>query len=91
MRKPKNKTKTELNDWGLAEYKRSGFGELIRGKYATSQVDFHQLTGALLACIGEDEGMKFMHHSTVIASQIASLAIGRMKLITPIRSPCVIG
>ena len=34
------------------EYKRSDFGELIRGKYATTQVDFHQLAGALLACIG---------------------------------------
>ncbi|MBA2526132.1 MAG: hypothetical protein H0V18_10175 [Pyrinomonadaceae bacterium] len=45
------------------EYKRSDFGEFIRGKYATTQVDFHQLTGALLTCIGEDEGIKFMHHS----------------------------
>jgi hypothetical protein len=46
------------------EYKRSDFGEIIRGKYATTQVDFHQLTGALLACIGEDEGVKFLNHST---------------------------
>jgi hypothetical protein len=46
------------------EYKRSDFGEIIRGKYATTQVDFHQLTGALLACIGEDEGVEFKHHST---------------------------
>lgn len=46
------------------EYKRSDFGEIIRGKYATTQIDFHQLTGALLACIGEDEGVNFMHHST---------------------------
>lgn len=45
------------------EYKRSDFGEMIRGKYATTQVDFHQLTGALLTCIGEDEGVKFMNHS----------------------------
>ena len=45
------------------EYKRSDFGEIIRGKYATTQVDFHQLTEVLLACIGEDEGMTFMHHS----------------------------
>jgi hypothetical protein len=45
------------------EYQRSDFGEIIRGKYATTQVDFHQLTGALLACIGEDEGVKFSHHS----------------------------
>jgi hypothetical protein len=45
------------------EYKQSDFGELIRGKYATTQVDFHQLTGALLTCIGEDEGINFTHHS----------------------------
>ena len=57
--------KSELNDWSRPEYKRSDFGEIIQGKYATTtQVDFHQLTGALLACIGEDEGVKFMHHST---------------------------
>lgn len=46
------------------EYKRWDFGEIIRGKYAATQVDFDQLTGALLACIGEDEDVKFMHHST---------------------------
>ena len=45
------------------EYKRSDFGEVIRGKYATTQVDFHQLTGVLLTCIGEDEGVSFMHYS----------------------------
>jgi hypothetical protein len=55
------KAKSELNDWGRPEYKRSDFGEFIRGKYATTQVDFHQLTGALLTCIGEDEGIKFIH------------------------------
>ena len=26
--------KSELNDWGRAEYKRADFGELVRGKYA---------------------------------------------------------
>lgn len=57
------KVKSELNDWGRPEYRRSDFGEIIRGKYATTQVDFHQLTGALLACIGEDEGIQFIHHS----------------------------
>ena len=45
------------------EYKRSDFGELIIGKYATTQLDFHQLTKALLACIAEDESVKFMSHS----------------------------
>lgn len=46
------------------EYKRSDFRDVVRGKYATTQVDFHQFTGALLVCIGEDEGLKFMYHST---------------------------
>jgi hypothetical protein len=45
------------------EYKRSDFGEIIRGKYATTQVDFQQLAGVLLACIGEDEGIQFIRHS----------------------------
>ena len=44
-----------------SEYKRSDFGEVIRGKYATIQVDFHQLTGVLLTCVGEDEGVRFTH------------------------------
>ena len=57
------KARSELSDWGRPEYKRSDFGEIIRGKYATTQVDFHQLTGALLACIGEDECIQFIHHS----------------------------
>lgn len=56
--------KSELNDWGRPEYKRSDFGEIVRGKYATTQVDFAELTALLLAVIGEDEGVRFMHHST---------------------------
>ncbi len=55
--------KADPEDSLRPEYKRSDFGELIRGKYATTQVDFHQLIEALLACIGEDEGVKFIHHS----------------------------
>src|SRR5688572_30241204 len=54
---------TDSEDSLRPEYKRSDFGELIRGKYATTQVDFHQLTGVLLTCIGEDEGVRFIHHS----------------------------
>lgn len=45
------------------EYKRSDFGEFVTGKYATAQVGLHQLTEALLTCIGEDEGVKFINHS----------------------------
>jgi hypothetical protein len=28
------KVKSEINDWGRSEYKRSDLGELVRGKYA---------------------------------------------------------
>lgn len=55
--------KSELDDSMRSEYKRSDFGKLIRGKYATTEVDFAELTALLLACIGEDEGIKFIHHS----------------------------
>jgi hypothetical protein len=55
--------KEDSEDTLRPEYKRSDFSELISGKYATTQVDFHQLTRVLLTCIGEDEGVKFMHHS----------------------------
>jgi hypothetical protein len=55
--------KPELDDWGRPEYKRSDFGEVVRGKYAAAQVDFAELTALLLAVIGEDEAIKFIHHS----------------------------
>lgn len=29
------KVKSELNDWSRPEYKRSDFGELVRGRYAS--------------------------------------------------------
>lgn len=46
-----------------SEYTRSDFSEVVRGKYATTQVDFAELTALLLSCIGEDESIKFTHHS----------------------------
>jgi hypothetical protein len=55
--------KPELEDWMRPEYKRSDFGELVRGKYAVTQVEFADLTALLLTCIGEDEGIRFIHHS----------------------------
>jgi hypothetical protein len=45
------------------EYRRSDFGEMIRGKYARTQVQFAELARLLLTCIGEDEGLTFIHHS----------------------------
>ena len=46
-----------------AEYKRSDFGEMVRGKYADAQVALPELVRLLLACIGEDAGLKFMSRS----------------------------
>lgn len=46
-----------------AEYKRSDFGEMIRGKYAANQVEFAELVGLLVTCVGEDVGLSFIHHS----------------------------
>ena len=55
--------KPELEDWMRPEYKRSDLGKIVRGKYAT-QVQFAELTALLLACVGDDEGIRFTHHST---------------------------
>jgi hypothetical protein len=55
--------KSEPDDSMRAEYKRSDFGEIVRGKYAGMQVDFAELTALLLAVIGEDDGSKFIPHS----------------------------
>ncbi len=56
------------------EYKRSDFGELVRGKYAATQVQFAELVALLLACIGEDEDIKFTHHS--IGNYLANQQFG---------------
>ena len=55
--------KSELFDSLRSEYQRSDFGEIVRGKYAATQVDFHQLTNVLLTSIGEDEGVKILDQS----------------------------
>ena len=57
------KISEELDDWLRPEYERSELGELVRGKYAVTQVDFAELVKLTLACIGEDEGLLFEHHS----------------------------
>jgi hypothetical protein len=56
--------KADSEDSLRPEYQRSDFRDVVQGKYASTQVDFHQFAGALLVCIGEDEGLKFMYHST---------------------------
>ncbi len=57
------KIKPEIDDWLRAEYKRSDFGELVRGKYASRQLEFAHLVKLLLGCLGEDENIQFVHHS----------------------------
>lgn len=51
-----------LDDSLRAEYQRSDFGEMVRGKYAAAQPPFAEMVYLLLACLGEDEGLKFLHH-----------------------------
>lgn len=55
--------KQDLDDSLRPEYRRSDFGEMAEGKFACTQVEFAELVSLLLACIGEDEGCKFIHHS----------------------------
>ena len=43
------------------EYNRSDFREFVQG--AVTQIEFAERVALLLACIGEDEGIKFTHHS----------------------------
>lgn len=45
------------------QYKRSDFRELVRGKHARTQIEFAELVRLLISCVGEDEGLKFTHHS----------------------------
>lgn len=64
----------EIDDSLRPEYKRSDFGEFVRGKYALTEVEFGQLLHSLLTCIGEDEGIKFNHHS--IGNRLADHKLG---------------
>jgi len=60
----------DLDDSLRQEYKRSDFGEMIQGKHATAQIEFAELVRLLLACIGEDEAVKFINH--FLENQLAS-------------------
>jgi hypothetical protein len=53
----------DLDDALRPEYKRSDFGEMVTGKYSATQVEFAEIVDLFLTCIGEDEGIKFTHHS----------------------------
>jgi hypothetical protein len=51
------------------EYRRSDFGKMVRGKYATTQLELAELVNLLITCIGEDFGLKFIHSNN---NQIAN-------------------
>lgn len=51
----------DLGDSLRPEYKRSDFGEMGQGKYATTQLQFAEVVRLLLVCIGEDEDLKFIY------------------------------
>jgi hypothetical protein len=54
----------ELDDSLRPEYRRSDFGEMIQGKYATTEIELAELVRLLLACIGEDEGVTFIRNDS---------------------------
>jgi len=54
----------DFDDSLRPEYRRSDFGEMVQGKHATTQLEFAEFVRLLLACIGENEGLKFVHHSS---------------------------
>ena len=55
--------KQDFDDSLRPEYRRSDFGEMVRGKYAKTQLQFLDLVRLLLTCLGEEEGLTFIHHS----------------------------
>ena len=55
--------RTDTSDSLRPEYRRSDFGEMVRGKYARTQVEFAELVQLFIACIGEETGLKFVHYS----------------------------
>ena len=54
--------KNDLSDSLRREYSPSDFGEMVRGKHAMTQLQFADLVSLLLACVAEEEGLKFIHH-----------------------------
>lgn len=53
----------DLDESLRREYRRSDFGKMVQGKYATTQLEFSELVDLLLACAAEDVGLNFNHHS----------------------------
>jgi hypothetical protein len=64
----------EFDDSLRREYKRSDFDDLVRGKHGVTEVEFADLTGLLLSCIGEEEDITFSISS--IGDYLASHTAG---------------
>lgn len=45
------------------EYRRTDFGEIVKGKHAYVHLEVGEFARLLVACIGEDEALSFIHHS----------------------------
>lgn len=61
--------KQELGDALRPEYTRSDLGELIQGKFAETRMDFAQVVGLLLTCIGEDEEIQFIFRPSHVSDR----------------------
>ena len=61
--------KRELDDSLRAEYSRSDLGEVTQGKFAGTRIDFTEMVGLLLTCIGEDEDIQFVLRSNYLADR----------------------
>ena len=55
------KIRSETEDWLRPEYERADLGELVRGKDANTEVEFGELVALMIACIGEDNNIRFEH------------------------------
>jgi hypothetical protein len=59
----------DLDDPLRAEYRRSDFSDLVQGKFSSRPVGFSELVDLLIACVGEDENVRFVHRSSHVVAQ----------------------
>ena len=53
----------ELDDSLRPEYQRSDFDQVVKGKYAWTQLEFVDLVHVLITFVAEEEGVHFTYHS----------------------------
>lgn len=61
--------KQEFDDSLRPEYRRSDLGELIQGKFADARMDFNDVVGLSLSCIGEEEDVHFVPRSNHLSDR----------------------